>query len=115
MKFRFQSSDKLFELPTTKLNLAVHEISPLLQKLFFKDKPPTCSFKVTNYEVNHVLDCVNDILIVKRVFEKLFVKATAMKMVEKPKKKKRKKRWKSRSPIKRRWRSRSPVYRERWG
>jgi hypothetical protein len=52
---------------------------------------------------------------VKRVFEKLFVKATAMKMVEKPKKKKRKKRWKSRSPIKRRWRSRSPVYRERWG
>jgi len=108
MKFRFQSSTKEIELPTDAgAIVTVDDFISLINKLFFKDKEPTCSFEVTNFQAQDYIECSVDVPIIKKVYNKIFVKPKKMKMVKKQVKRKR---WRSHSPKKkkRRWRSRTP-------
>jgi len=110
MKFRFESSTKEIELNTQAAILTVDEFLSMIKIHFFKDKEPTCSFNVTNFQAQDYIECNVDVPIIKKVYNKIFVKPTKMKMV---KKKVKRKRWRSHSPKrkKRRWRSRTPPQR----
>lgn len=110
MKFRFASSTKIYEMPTTTTTVTQKLFIEMLYSFIFKDKDPTCSFELLNVKDKKILKCDSDIPVVKKGFAKLFQKPEKMKMAE-PKPKKQKRRWKSPPPQKRRkrWRSRSPV------
>ena len=117
MKFRFLSSDKIYEIPTTTSAITQFEFMKMLYTFIFKDKDPTCSFVITNCDEKEVINCETDIPIIKKTYAKLFQQPTKMEMTKKPVKKRRR-RWKSRSPERkkirvRRWRSRSPK-RMKW-
>ena len=116
MKFRFESSTKEFELHTEAAILTVDEFVSMIKIHFFKDKEPTCSFNVTNFEPESYIECDVDVPIIKKVYNKIFLKPTKMEMVKKQQVKR--KRWRSHSPKrkKRRRRSRTPPqrYRERF-
>ena len=120
MKYRFAASEQIRDLDVNGLvQLTVDEFVLYLTQIIFKEKAPTCTFKVTNYDINHMIQCEKDIPIVKKDFINVFAESKTVTMVEKPKKKKRPRRWKSKSPVKRRWRSHSPRtkrrrYSERW-
>ena len=112
MKFRFLSSDKMYDIPTTTSTITQVDFMKMLYTFIFKGKDPTCSFEITNCNEKEVINCETDIPIIKKTYAKLFQQPTKMEMTkQKPVKKRR--RWKSRSPVKkkirvRRWRSRSP-------
>ncbi len=110
MKFRFESSTKEIELNTQAAILTIDEFLSMIKIHFFKDKEPTCSFNVTNFEAESYIDCAVDVPIIKKVYNKIFVNPKKMKMI---KKKVKRKRWRSHSPKrkKRRWRSRTPPQR----
>ena len=110
MKFRFASSDKEYELPTTTSTITQSEFMEMLYAFIFKGKDPTCSFEIINLKEKKTFNCNTDVPVVKKGYAKLFKKPMETK---KPEIKKPKKRLRSRSPVKRRkrvrrWRSRSP-------
>lgn len=121
MKFRFESSDKLYELKTTTSTITQDDFVKMLSIFMFKDKDPTCSFELTNCQDNEYINCDTDVPIVKKGYAKLFQQPTKMEMTKekaKEKAKPKRRRWRSRSPVQRkrrvrRWRSRSPK-RTRW-
>mgnify|MGYP006414708229 CR=1 FL=1 len=111
MKFRFESSDKIYNLTTTASTVSQDEFKKLLYDFIFKGKDPTCSFEVTNCNENESITCDTDIPIVKKGYAKLFQQPSKLEMTKQKTKPKR--RWRSRSPVQRqtrvrRWRSRSP-------
>tara|TARA_X000000950_G_scaffold285617_1_gene392063 strand:- start:1336 stop:1692 length:357 start_codon:yes stop_codon:yes gene_type:complete len=117
MKFRFASSDKEYELPTTTSTISQSTFMEMLYTFIFKEKDPTCSFEIINLREMKSFNCETDVPVVKKGYAKLFQKPNKMEMT-KQQIKKPKKRWRSRSPVKRkkrvrRWRSRSPK-RNRW-
>ena len=117
MKFRFESSDKLYELTTTKSTVTQDEFVKMLYTFIFKEKDPTCSFELTNCRDNEYINCDTDVPVVKKGYAKLFQKPAKMEIVNLNAKTKRR-RWRSRSQVQRkrrvrRWRSRSPK-RTRW-
>ena len=117
MKFRFESSDKLYELTTTTSTITQDEFLKMLYTFIFKEKDPTCSFELTNCKDNEYINCDTDVPVVKKGYAKLFQQPAKMEMAKQKAKPKRR-RWRSRSPVQRkrrvrRWRSRSPK-RTRW-
>ena len=118
MKFRFESSDKPYELTTTTSTITQDEFLKMLYTFIFKGKDPTCSFELTNCKDDEYINCDTDVPIVKKGYAKLFQQPAKMEMAQQQQKKPKRKRWKSRSPVQRkrrvrRWRSRSPK-RTRW-
>lgn len=117
MKFRFASSDKEYELPTTTSTISQSEFMQKLYAFIFKEKDPTCSFEIINLREMKSFNCETDVPVVKKGYAKLFQKPIKMEMTNQQIKKP-KRRWRSRSPVQkkryvRRWRSRSPK-RTRW-
>ena len=117
MKFRFASSDKVYELPTQTSTIAQSEFMTLLYNFLFKGEEPKCSFDIINKKDTQVFDCEKDIAVIKKGYAKVFEQPTKIEMTKKETKIP-KRRWKSRSPVskrkrRRRWKS-PPMKQDRW-
>lgn len=90
MRVRFEGSDTYHDIKEGQT----------LEQYFFKDKQPTCGFKIVATE--------DDCCVIKKVYieyEKEEKKEEKKEKVKRLKKKRKRRRWRSRSPIKRRWSS----------
>lgn len=109
MKFRFVSSDKEYDLPTKTPTITKDEFIKLLHIFLFKEKDPSCSFKIINLQEKQCLNCSTDVPLIKKCFAQIFNQPKKLELVDHTKTKKQ-------SKSKRRWRSRSPKKkrRKRW-
>jgi hypothetical protein len=96
MKYKFESGEKFFDVPT-KSGTTAQEFCKALSERIFKDKTPSCTFVVTNYRPVDVLDLEKP-PVVKKHYATLFTQDAKKAKPAPPKK-----RWRSRSPV-RRWR-----------
>lgn len=101
MKYKFEASNSLYDIHVEECKISVNCFVSLLASTIFAQKTQTCTFTVINYEPTQILNCAVDVPVVKRIFLNMFEGNKKKRKVVKKKKRRKRKRWISKSPTRR--------------